>query len=136
MSKKIVRRALHELLKNLASGKVYASRAPDDAVAPYIILQRESSERWRSLNGPSGIAQATIQIDVYADTAYGAEGLAGDVETILDGYRGLVYYGANSPQDSIRIGGISLQSDADLFDQTEKPFLHRVTGFYLVTYDQ
>lgn len=136
MSKKVVRRAIDKLLEDIADGKVYASRAPDNAVAPYVILQRPSSERWRSINGPSGMAQATIQIDVYHSTSYAAEELAGDIETILDGYRGVVYYGDDSPQASVRIAGVSLQSDADFFDQTEKPFLHRVTGFYLVTYEQ
>jgi hypothetical protein len=136
MTKKIVHKALYELLKPLASGKLYTSRAPDGAKGPFIIIQKTGGERWRAINGPSGIARVDMQIDAYADTPYGAQALAGEIETILDGYRGIVYHGANSPQDFVRIAGIVLDSDADLFDETDEPFLHRVTATYSVTYDQ
>lgn len=128
--------AIYELLKHLSSGRVTALRAPQNSKAPFIIYQRTDSERWRSVNGPSGMAQATVQVDVYADEYAACKQLAGEVEDVLDGYRGFVAYGADSPQMQIRIAGISLQSDSDLLDQEEEPFLYRNIAQYLITYEQ
>lgn len=132
----LVEYAIYEKLKNLASGKVYAMRAPQNVQGDFIVFQRTDSDRWRDINGPSGMAQAFIQIDCYSATYYGAKTLGESVENILDGFRGTVYYGTNSPQDSISVAGISLQNDVDLFEQTEEPFLFRSLRFFLVTYDR
>lgn len=133
---KLVEPAIYELLRTLAAGRVYALRAPQNSTAPFIIFQRIDSERWRAINGPSGIAQVTIQVDCYASTYYAAKELAAEIEEILDGYRGTVSWGEGSPQEFVRIGGVSLQNDSDLLDQTEEPFLYRNTATYLVTYNQ
>lgn len=128
--------AIYELLKNEAGGKVYAMFAPQDTAAPFVIFQRQSGERWRSLEGQSGLAQVEIQIDSYAGDFYSMRDLADSIETILDGYRATVYYGSNSPQNSIRIANISLQSESDIFDQTDEPFLFRNSAVYLVTFEK
>ncbi len=128
--------AIFELLKALAGGNVFGGRAKKNQESPFIIYQRADSVRWRSLNGPSGLAQAYIQIDSYEKDYNAARALAAQVETVLDGYRGIVYYGSGSPQDFVRIGAISAQSDVDLLDQTDEPLLHRVSATFLVTYEQ
>lgn len=133
---KLVEPAIYELLKTLAAGAVYAMRAPQGATGPFIIFQRVDGERWRHINGPTGICQASIQIDCYATDYYESKELATEVEEILDGYANTVYYGDESPQEFVKIGGISLQTDADLFDQTDEPFLFRSSSTYLVTYNQ
>lgn len=134
---KICEPALFELIKDVLTGApVYALRAPDGAQGPFIIYQRTDSERWRSINGPSGIAQAWIMIDCYAEKYFTAKQMGTDIEAILDGYRGTVLYGDNSPQDSVVICGISLQNDEDLLDQTDEPVLFRHSASYLVTYKQ
>jgi len=128
----MMERALHELLKNLCGGRVYALRAPQNSPSPFLIFQRIESERWRSIDSPSGIAQATVQVDAYGEKYYDAKDLAAQAETILDGYRGTVAYTGGST----RIAGISLQSDSDLIDQTDEPLLFRNTALYLVTFQQ
>lgn len=134
---KLVERGIYELLKTKASGRVYFLRAPQNSTAPFIILQRASGNRdFRSINNPPGIAQVVIQIDVYAEEYYEAKTLGAEIETLLDGYRDTVYYGDDSPQDSVRIAGISFQGEGDLLDQTDQPFLYRHTADYLVTYEQ
>lgn len=128
--------ALWELLDPLCSGNVYFLQAPQGATGPFIIIQRTDSTRWRSINGPSGMAQAYIQIDCYASTIRAARTLGMAVESALDGYANTVYYGSNSPQDYVKIGGISLQNDSDTLDQTDDPLLYRNLATYLVTYNQ
>lgn len=132
---KLVEPAIYELLKMLAGGRVYAMRAPQNATAPFIIFQRTDSERWRSINGPSGVAQVYMQIDVYGTEYYQAKNLAAEIEEILDGYRDEVIVDNGSPQQTVNICGISLQNDLDLFEQTDQPFLIRNSATYLVTYN-
>lgn len=132
----IVDSALHELLKGLAGGNVYLLVAKQDDARPFIIIQTVSSERWRDINQQSGMAQATIQIDCYADTFLAAKQLSGQVEAILADYRGTVSYGSYSPQSTVRIAGASLQNEFDTIDQTDNPRLFRNLSTYLVTYQQ
>lgn len=129
---KLVEKALYELLKTHAVNRVYALRAPQDALSPYIVFQRTDSDRWRSINNPSGIAQAYIQVDAYAGSYYAAKELEALIETTLDGFRGDVQTGG----DTIKIAGISLQNDLDLLDQTDSPLLFRNSASYKVTYHQ
>jgi len=131
-------RALYEKIKTtpVPGNRIYALRAPQNASAPFVVYQRIDSDRWRHINGPTGMVQATMQIDIYAVSYNQAKQLALDIENTLDGFRGTVAYGSNSPQDTIRFGGISCQTDLDILDQTDEPFLYRVSQDYLITYEQ
>lgn len=137
MTLKIAEHAIYELLKTKSSGRVYFMRAPQNVSAPFVIIQRVAGSRdFRSINNAPNIVQATIQIDVYAESYFEMKIISSDIESTLDAYRGLVYYGDDSPQDFVRIAGVSMQSENDLIDQTEEPFLYRHTADYLVTYEQ
>lgn len=131
-------RALYQKLTAITevSNRIYALRAPQNVTAPFIVYQRVSSDRWRSINGPSRMVQATMQIDVYAQKFSEVKDLALAVEQLLDGFRGEVAYGSDSPQDTLRFAGISLVNDVDILDQTDEPLLYRVSADYLVTYEQ
>ena len=129
---KLVEPAIYELLKNLSDGRVYAMRAKQNSATPFIIFQKTDSERIRAINGPSGLVQAYIQVDCYDKGYYTAKTLAAQIETLLDGYRGTVYY----DDTFVKIAGISLQNELDIIDQTDDPLLFRNTASYLVTYHQ
>lgn len=139
MTLKICEPALHALLiaaATAAGSNVFAARAPQGQVGSFIVFQRATGTRWRSINNPSGVAQALMRIDAYAPDYYAMKALAAEIEAALDGYRGLVYHGSNSPQDSVLIAGISLQTEFDLQDDTDEPFMERNSASYLVTYHQ
>lgn len=133
-----IERALYNKICELSgvSNRVYAMRAPQNATAPFVVYQRADSDRWRHINGPSGMVQITMQIDIYAATYAQSRSLAVQLEAILDGFRGEVGYGSNSPVDKVRIAGISCQTDVDLIDETDTPLLYRVSADYLVTFEQ
>lgn len=133
---KHVEKAIYELLKGLAGGRVYALRAAQNAPAPFVVYQRIDGERWRSLDGPSGVAQAMVQVDAYAGEYYEAKELAHAAEAILDGYRGEAAYGAGPTADTVMIESITLQDESDLLDQTAEPVLARVRTSYFVIYQQ
>jgi hypothetical protein len=106
--------AVYTLLKDaagvaaLVAGRVYPLQAPQNATAPFIVYQRISSRRVRSVDGPSGLAQPRIQVDAYAATYAGAKALASAIRTALDGYRGTVA--------GVRVGAIALVSDTDFLE--------------------
>lgn len=134
---KTCERGIHKILEVFASGKVYALRAPQNAVPPFVVFQRTDSVRMGNhLQGRAHLAQATIQVDVYANDFYSAKDLAAQIESTLAGYYGTVYYGSASPQEFVRIAGVTLQGDSDLLDETDTPILHRNSAAYLVTYEQ
>ena len=136
MALKIVERGFYTLIAALASGKVYAMKAPQNVQGDFIIYQTIDSDRFRSINNPSGIAQAIIQVDCYSNDYLSAKELRAELEETLDGYSGRVSYGSDSPQDFVDIEGISLQNESDVFDQTDEPFLYRNFATFLVTYKQ
>jgi hypothetical protein len=130
-------KAIYQLLQDnipALENRIYAMIASQDQDPPFCVFQRTDSSRWRSINNPSGIAQAFIQIDVYARDYYQAKTIAADVEQLLDGYRGTVDFTGDSPADAIKIAGISLQNDIDILEQSDEPILHRNSAAYLVTY--
>jgi len=131
-------RALYEKIKltPVPSNRIYHLRAPQNTPAPFVVYQRVNSERWRHINGPTGMVQATVQVDIYAENSYTARDLAQLIEGELDGFQGTIAYGTDSPQATLRIGGISCINDFDLIDQTDEPFLYRVSADYLITYEQ
>lgn len=119
-----------------ADARIYHTIAPQNAQDPYVIIQRVDSSRVRSINGPSGMVQATVQVDVYGQSRYAVKDRALLIESALDGYMGQVSITGTSPMLVCKFAGISCQNDVDLFDETDEPQLHRVSSDYLVTYEQ
>lgn len=116
---------------------VYAARAPQKARAPYVIYQQIfRSGIAFSLDGPSPLVQAEMQIDSYAATQAGAHGLADLIRQTLNGYRGSVAIGQDSPPDTVRIGAVRLTNQLDLPDDGTDPKLFRVMQEYLFTFDE
>lgn len=126
--------AVYSLLKDapaiiaLVADRIFPLLAPQDVDVPFLVYQRVSGVRWRSLSGPSGMAQPRMQVDAYAMTYSGAKTLATAVRQTLDGFRGVVA--------GIRVGGIALQSDQDMPEEDVEPKLFRVSMDFMVTHDE
>lgn len=133
---KTVEKGVYELLKGLASGQVYALRAPSGVTGPFIVFQRVASIRLgEHLQGPAHLTDATIQVDVYANDFYTAKDIRAQAETILAGYIGPVYYGDGSPQEFVKISSVTVQGDSDLMDETADPLLYRNSTLYNIMYE-
>lgn len=78
----------------VASGGVYSAPAPQDAKMPFVLYQKLTGERVRSLCGPSGLAFPSYQLDCWSDDpqlggSYAqVKALAQAVRKALDGYKG------------------------------------------------
>lgn len=135
---KTCERGIYEILKAAVTpAPVYAQRAEKNSTAPFVVFQRIGSARLgEHLQGRAHLAEADIQVDVYANDYYAAKDLAAIIESSLAGYRGTVYHGTGSPQEFVRIAGVTVQGDSDLLDETDDPLLYRNTNVYTVTYEQ
>lgn len=124
--------AIVSLLSSVASGDVFANLAPEDQRAPFVTFQRVVGNKFRDINGPSGLAQTTFQIDVYSDSYLESKQLASAIRLILDGYKGTVTIGG----DSVRIAGVSMQTERDFVEDDTDPKLYRSSVDYLFIYEE
>jgi len=98
----------------LVGSRIYPLKLPQAATYPAITYQRVSGDRIRSLDGPSGLADPRIQLDLWDKTYSGVKALADTVRGALDGFRGLM--------GTDNIGGVLLLSDSDFYEQGVEVF--------------
>ena len=132
MADLLIDQGLVNLIDPVATGSIYANIVPENARSPFITFQRVTGDKIRDINGPSGLANTTFQIDVYSKSYLESKQLADAVRLILDGFRGTVTIGA----DSVRIAGVSFQAERDFIDDTAKPKLYRSSVDYLFMYEE
>ncbi|HOA28100.1 MAG TPA: DUF3168 domain-containing protein [Arachnia sp.] len=110
--------------------------APQGVEPPYIVVSQISATRPHHMGGPSGLVEARVQVDVFAEARAACEALASDVRRALDGYRGAVSAGAST---------LILQQchlDNELYEleswdeYAEAPALARVTQDYLIAHHE
>lgn len=61
---------------------------PQGVARPGIVLTPVSGTEPYAQDGPIGLQQATVQVDIYADDRDQAAAIAGQVRAVLSGYRG------------------------------------------------
>lgn len=72
---------------SLVATRVFPEILPQDPTYPAIAYQRITTQRVRSMDGPSGLSRPRIQIDCYAAAYAQAKALADAVRLALDGKR-------------------------------------------------
>lgn len=132
----MIYKAIYELLKSYAGGRVYNMNSSQNASFPYIVMSRNDFDVWRSINAPSAMVQVEMGIDLYADNYGDIESLEAQVISALDGYRGTVEYGTDSPRDYIRIAGITLQDLDENVIEDGDILLYNVNLNFLITYER
>lgn len=120
--------AVTALVGSGSNARIYAMTAPQRVTTPYVTYQRISGERWRTMDGPTGMAQPRIQVDAFATTYAGTKALGTAVRQALDGYRGTI--------GGVRVGGIAIMTDMDLYESDVDPKLYRVSMDFMVTHDE
>jgi hypothetical protein len=119
--------AVQAMLEEIeGSNGVYADEAPQDVRAPYLIHSREGTDRDFCLQGPTGLADARIEIDAYSPSKLEALKLSGRVRQALNGFRGTV--------SDVEILACRLDTDSDVFVDGTDPKLFGVPSFYLISY--
>lgn len=80
--------------------------SPQGEALPRIVIHRISTERPSSTLGPVGLAQATVQVNCFDETYFGAKNVASAVRSALNGYEGTV--------ETIQILGCTFANQTDL----------------------
>lgn len=77
-----------------------------DLASPYVVLTRIAGARDFHHGGDSGLDDAGVQVDVWADSYAAAKAAVRAIRTVVSGYRG----GG--------LQGVAVESERDLTDQT------------------
>ena len=128
-----IRAALREVLLgdvvvfSLVDGeRVYPVILQQGVKEPSVVINRVSSFDETTLEGQRNLPQLRIQVDSWAKTLDAANALSKAVRSVLAGFSGEVFYGADSPQQSVAIHGIFFVTEADGWDEPSRLYRHRV----------
>lgn len=99
--------ATTQTTSSVVGSKVYPLLAPAATALPFITYRRAGIRRSQTLSGPMGVAQVTIEFDVFAATYEGARDLADRLRMVLDGYGGTF--------DNTQVKQVSLENEQDDF---------------------
>lgn len=104
------------------------------SVVPAVVqnLVTESSDY--HMQGGSGLGQARIQVDAWAQSADAAVELANLVYDRLSGSKGTIEFGTNSPLENVVVQGVFQDQGRDDYDATSK--LHTRRRDYMVWYSE
>lgn len=98
-----------------------------------IVYTRISGQGDHWMQGPTGLARPRYQIDCWALAAAEATALANLVKERLDGYRGPMPYGSNSPQDFVTVQGIFFTDEReDSMNVDPANVMYRVSRDYFI----
>lgn len=101
----------------LVGDRVHWGRAPQGAKPDYLVLQVISGRRDYTMQGASGLADARVQFDSYAQEYLVAKRISEAVIALLSGYRGTV--------SGVQIQGGFVDNDRDMSTETEVKKLYR-----------
>lgn len=112
--------------------RIYPVVLPQGIILPSIVYNLITEGTDYHMQGPSGLIQARYQIDCWAQTQDAAVSLANLVKDKLSGFRGLVPFGSESPQEEIIIRGVFHDQGRDDYDPVAKLFRRQCD--YLIWY--
>jgi hypothetical protein len=103
---------------------------PQGEKRPSVVYSRISGLSDHHMQGPSGLSRPRIQIDCWAAKADIAATLSDLVKARIDGFKGDIPYGGDSPQASVTVQGIFFDSEREDFDNESK--LYRASRDYFI----
>lgn len=110
--------------------RLFPVKLPQGETRDSIVYSRISGLGDHHMQGPSGLARPRIQIDCWAQSLDAAVSLANLVKERLDGFKGSMLWGDNSPAEAIVVQGIFFDSEREDYDDTAK--LYRVSADYFI----
>lgn len=114
--------------------RIHPVKLPQGQTQPSIVYSRVSGLGDNHMHGPSGLSRPRIQIDCWAQSVDTAASLANLVKERIDGFRGSMLWGENSPEEAIVIQGIFFESEREDYDSESA--LYRMSRDYLCWYEE
>lgn len=110
--------------------RLFSLKLPQGETRDSIVYSKISGLGDHHMQGPSGLARPRIQIDSWAKEIDDAVTLSGLVKERIDGFRGSILWGEDSPAEAVVVLGIFFESDREDYDDTAK--LYRVSQDYFI----
>lgn len=114
----------------LASARIYPVVMAQGNLLACIVFTKISGQGDHYMQGPTGLARPRYQIDAWAPSADVATALGNLVKERLDGFKGPMPYGSNSPQATITVQGAFFTDEREDYDAEKK--MHRVSRDYFI----
>lgn len=118
----------------LVGTRIHPVKLPQGQTQPSIVYSRISAIGEHHMQGSSGLARPRIQIDCWAQSADIATALGNLVKERIDGFRGQMEFGGNSPADIIAVQGVFFDNERDDYDDAAQ--LYRLSRDYFVWYEE
>lgn len=96
--------------------RIYPLQMPQGERDPSLVYQRVGGIAETTLDGPQTVRETRMQVAAWALDPDGAAALMTLAETRLNGFSGLVPVGDDSPQQTVNIKGIFLDTEFDSYD--------------------
>lgn len=119
---------------SVGATRIYAIKLPQGQNLASIVHSRISGQGDHHMEGASGLNRTRVQIDCWAPTADAADSLALLVKERIDGYRGSMLWGEDSPAEAIVVQGIFYESEREDYDDVAK--MYRSSKDYLIWFEE
>lgn len=124
-----------EISEQVGAARVFPVLIPQDQAGDSIVYNRISSRGVRHMQGPSGLVQGRFQIDCWSQNADDAATLADMVKFRIEGFKGTIEFGEDSPSDELVVQGVFFEDERDLpFDDIKMMF--GVSNDYYFWYEE
>jgi hypothetical protein len=125
---------LSAISTEVGGNRIYPLKMPQGQTSTSIVYSRISGLGDHHSTGPSGLSRPRIQIDCWAQSADAADALSRLVKERIDGFRGAMLWGDNSPEEAIQIQGIFFESEREDYDDTVK--MYRSSKDFFVWFEE
>lgn len=106
----------------VSGGRIFPVKAPQAVVKPYVVVEKISGERMRSVAGPVGRARPRFRVHVFGDTYSSVKAIITEIRIMMDGYSGLM--------GTVQVDAVSLETEADLYEDITK-IHHCLLDFFI-----
>lgn len=118
----------------VGAARIYPIKLPQGEERASIVYSRISGQGDHHMQGPSGLNRNRVTIDCWAPTADAADLLARQVKARIDGFKGSMLWGENSPEEAIVVQGIFFDSEREDWDKEAD--LYRSSKDYFVWFEE
>jgi len=99
----------------LVGRKIYPVIAPQNVVAPYIVVFKVDGPRDHSHDGASHLANPRFQLSVFSTTYSEAKAIAAALQAALEGYTGTM-----GGAGGVAVNGVFYENETDLYEPDTK----------------
>ena len=124
--------SLATMVTESGEDRIYPGVVPQGETRPSIVYNLISEDEAYHMQGGSGLIAQRIQVDCWALSQALAITLANLVFDSLSGFKNVVAYGNDSPQQSVDIKGVFHNSGVDETDTSVQPFRYNRRRDYIV----